>query len=199
MAWTYKVLTDNEAGKASWHIAKMRFDTPAEAATGAAAYLRCEAERGNLMLVALEPMEDDSPLAEQNRILIEHNRELVKQNRQMLEGLKILFSARDGGSGRIDMWELIHKIDPDWANPWRDTDDPEGRCSCPLYGINVRCPIHGFGDGELEITTRSDGAVVIGSKHPTNPRYVRDSRCTCPIAGLDHQDCPIHGDKDEHG
>lgn len=123
--WMFKVLTADAEGKPSWHIPKLRFDTTAEAAAAAAAYLRSEADMGNLMVVALEP----AP-------------EIVNRDQQhaaMLNYLKQEFTR----AGEMHLWEFIHDIDPDWPNPWSDPDNPEGKCICPAIGINIGCPIHG--------------------------------------------------------
>lgn len=57
---------------------------------------------------------------------------LASEHSRMLDYLKAEFT-RDGVTL---LWELIHEIDPDWPNPWRDPDDPEGRCTCgPFAGF----------------------------------------------------------------
>lgn len=125
MPWMFKVLTEKD-GEPSWYIPKMRFDTTADAATAAAAYLRAEADNGNLMLVALEPAPETV--------------DRDQQHAAMLNYLKQEFTR----AGEMHLWEFIHSIDPKWPNPWwPDPDDPDGKCICPPIGINISCPIHG--------------------------------------------------------
>lgn len=74
---------------------------------------------------------------------------LAAEHKEMLDHIKREYSDRTGGrGGRVDMWELIHRIDPEWPNPWQDPDDPEGKCTCPPIGINWTCPIHGPHHGD---------------------------------------------------
>lgn len=128
MAWTFKILGAGEDDKPCWEIAKLRFESIGSAASAAGAYLHHEAEKGNLMVVALEPSQE----------VIDKD----KQHAAMLNYLKQEFTR----GGEIHLWKFIHGIDPEWPNPWHDTDDPEGGCTCPLHGIRVSCPIHGERD-----------------------------------------------------
>lgn len=65
---------------------------------------------------------------------------LQAEHTEMLDYLKREF-ARDGVT---TTWDLIHKIDPAWPNPWKDPDDPEGKCTCfPTGPVKNDCPIHG--------------------------------------------------------
>lgn len=131
--WTYKTLRFSKDGQtAEWHTMPFRFPVMAGAAMAAQAYMLAEAERGHMVVVSLEPCEELKPTMDR---LAEH------QN--MLDALKRQFADKQHG-GEVYLWELIHSIDPEWPNPWRDPDDPDGKCTCGPTGINWDgCPIHG--------------------------------------------------------
>jgi hypothetical protein len=80
--------------------------------------------------------EELSKTAEALRLLrVNHDR--------MLDRLKREYGRRDGSlGGLVDLWELIHSIDPAWLDPWKD-EDPEGVCTCPYNGHSDVCRLHG--------------------------------------------------------
>jgi len=127
--WTYKTLRFNTDGvTAEWHTMPFRFPVMAGAAMAAQAYMLAEAERGHMVVVSLEPCEDLKPAMDR-----------IAEHGVMLDYIKAEFKR----TGEMTLWDLIHSIDPLWPNPWRDPDDPEGRCTCGLSTVKDDCPIHG--------------------------------------------------------
>lgn len=63
--------------------------------------------------------------------------DLANQHEEMLAELKRQFTK----GGEIHLWNMIHRIDPRWPNPWHDPENVG--CTCPPIGISKGCPIHG--------------------------------------------------------
>lgn len=133
--WTYKTLRFAADGQTcEWQVRPFRFPVMAGAAMAAQAYMLAEAERGNMVVVSLEPCEELKPLTEK-----------VAEHTVMLDALKREFSDPQNG-GTVYLWDIIHKIDPNWPNPWNARADAMGmdeNCICPPIGQSEYCPVHG--------------------------------------------------------
>lgn len=130
--WTYKTLRFGKDGAAIWHTMPFKFPFVSGAAMAAQAYMLAHAERGEMVVVSLEPCEELKPTMDR---LVEHD--------IMLNELKRTFADRNGYGGLQHHWDMIHAIDPNWPNPWRDPDDPDGLCICAPHKAALNCPIHG--------------------------------------------------------
>jgi hypothetical protein len=115
--WTYKTLklitvdrVTNDQGTilkepvAEWLNANFEFESPQAAAKAAAAYMVAHAAEGHMVVVSLEPAAEHKSTVDR---LAEHT--------VMLDELKRQFTE----NGEMDLWNLIHRVDPNWINPWR--------------------------------------------------------------------------------
>lgn len=126
--WTYKTLRFAADGETcEWHTMPFKFPVMAGALMAASAYMLAEAERGHMVVVSLEPCEELKPLMDK-----------VAEHSVMLDELKRRYTE----NGEVMLGEMIHKIDPDWPNPWKSDPADEG-CICPPIGTSPHCPIHG--------------------------------------------------------
>jgi hypothetical protein len=100
--WTYKTLMFGADGTAVWKTANFEFDKLYGACEAAAAYMMACARRGHMVVVSLEPA------AEYKSAMVRLNEHAV-----MLDELKRLYTANE----YAHLWNLIHKIDPDWLDP----------------------------------------------------------------------------------
>lgn len=101
--WTYKTLRFAPDGQTcEWQVRPFRFPVMAGAAMAAQAYMLAEAERGNMVVVSLEPSEELKPLIER-----------IAEHTVMLDELKRIHA--------MTKWDhlatLIYSIDPDWQMP----------------------------------------------------------------------------------
>lgn len=131
--WTFKTLRLGQDQLAVWHTMSFKFPIIAGAAMAAQAYMLAHAERGEMVVVSLEPCEELKPTMDR---LVEHDIMLTELKRQFTE------------NGISYLWDLVHSIDPEWPNPWRDPDGyGEGDCLCKIGmqgpELNPACPVHG--------------------------------------------------------
>lgn len=131
LTWTFKTLKFGADGtSAEFHTMPFQFPVMASAAGAAMAYMIAEGERGNMVVVSLEPCEELKPVMDR-----------VAEHRIMLDELKRQYTE----GGLVSIGEMIRHIDPDWPDPWAP-DPALAGCTCPGIAVATDCPIHGDGE-----------------------------------------------------
>lgn len=108
--WTFKTLKFGLGLRpvAEWKTAEFQFVDISAAARSAAAYMLAHAAHGEMVVVSLEPSPEYKPIMDR-----------LQEHAVMLDELKHQFADRNGG-GQVHLWNIIHRIDPEWPNPWRE-------------------------------------------------------------------------------
>lgn len=104
MYWTYKTLALKD-GRPEWLTAEFRFGRAEDAAQAASAYMFAHAQKGEMVVVSLEPSPELKPAAER-----------LKEHVRMLDMLKDVFAV----APTTRLQAFIREIDPNWSEGTED-------------------------------------------------------------------------------
>lgn len=104
MYWTYKTLALKD-GRPEWLTAEFNFADAEYAAEAAKAYMLAHAQKGEMVVVSLEPSPLLKPAAER-----------LKEHVRMLDMLKEVYAVEP--TSRLQAF--IREIDPDWSEGTED-------------------------------------------------------------------------------
>jgi hypothetical protein len=102
MGWSYKVLKMGRDGRAEWLTAELKFKLPIDAARAAMAYMVSHADRGEMVVVSLEPSPELKPVTDR-----------LREHQVMLDYLKAVYRRNSS----MELGDLIREIDPYWIEP----------------------------------------------------------------------------------